>query len=102
METAFQAPEVSSMSEDGDGENGAEHGVGCSGGGRGRRGGQGGLNPSQEPSPGSLVSRPAVLTAEVAEFRQALCLSNQADGAQPMAVRLPTTLAQVQKADDGP
>lgn len=56
-------------------------------------GGWDGLNPSRELSTGSLVSRPAVLTAEVAEFLQALCLSKQADGAQPMAVPLPTTLA---------
>lgn len=71
-------------------------------GGGGCCGDWGGLNPSRELSPGSLVSRPAVLTAEVAEFLQALCLSNQADGAQPTAVPLPTTLAQAQKADGGP
>lgn len=58
-----------------------------------------------ESKPGAepwLLGEPAVLTAEVAKFQQALCLSNQADGGQPMAVPLPTTLAQAQKADGGP
>lgn len=87
MEWAFQVLEVSSKSEDGDGENGAVWGWGAVLWGLGWA----------ESKPGAehwlLGEPPCVLTAEVAEFLQALCLSNQADGAQPMAVPLPTTLA---------